>query len=465
MKMIISSEPALKEYLETRKINKFHIRLTLICLLILTLDGFDMTIMGFVASSVMDHWQVSHEIMGLTMSAGLIGLTCGALIGGNLADRFGRKNVIFGAVLVFGLLSVASAFSTDITMLIVLRFLTGFGLGAAQPNVATLISEYAPVKYRSTLIGIVYCGITLGSAIVGLIAKAAIPVWGWESVFIIGGVLPLLSLILIALYLPESLLYLINKKRSPEYIGSMLNRIDAVSSVQLGEFRQEHHALVRKSSPFLKIIKRPYMLCTLSLWLGIFTNLMCVNFLSNWMPLLIKESGFSLSDAALIGAVTQIGGTLGNFCIGYIMDRRGYHKTMFIGLIGAVVFSLLLTQYHDSLAVIACIAFFLGITVNAVNTGWTTLSSSYYPTAIRATGTSTMMAAGRIGAILGAFLGGVILAAGVPAIYMFYFLAIPLFLSSLSVLLNRRLISPSRNSEESPSENLIVLPDSSTRGQ
>ncbi|EBS4088829.1 MFS transporter [Salmonella enterica subsp. enterica serovar Newport] len=442
--MKISDEGGLWSYLESQPLNKFHIILTIICLLILTLDGFDMTIMGFVAPSLMDEWEIGHDVLGVAMSSGLLGLACGALVGGTIADQFGRKNVIFCAVLLFGVLSIASAWSPDIETLIILRFLTGLGLGAAQPNVATLIAEYAPVKYKSTLICIIYCGITLGSALVGFIAKEVIPAFGWEGVFIVGGILPIISLILIAIYLPESILYLLAKQKNANYVDKVMKRITTANDYTI-EFNpaRSDDTVAHQQAKFtpIEILKQPYLLCTLSLWLGLFMNLMCVNFLSNWMPLLIRESGFTLTDAALIGAIAQVGGTLGNIFIGVVMDRWGYHKTMFLGMASAVVFSLLLTQYHSTLMIIGILAFFLGTVVNSVNTGWTSLSAIYYPTKIRATGTSTMTAIGRTGAILGAFIGGLILATGIQAINMFYFLALPLFICAIAVLLNKKLIT------------------------
>ncbi|PWC17191.1 aromatic acid/H+ symport family MFS transporter [Brenneria roseae subsp. roseae] len=445
--MKISDEASLREYLESQPLKKFHVVLTLICLLVLTLDGFDMTIMGFVAPSLMDEWKVSHDVLGVAMSAGLMGLACGALMGGTIADRFGRKNVIFFAVLVFGLLSIASAYSPNIEILIILRFLTGLGLGAAQPNVATLIAEYSPVKYKSTLICIIYCGITLGSALVGFVAKEVIPIFGWEGVFIVGGLLPILSLILIVFYLPESILYLLENNKRIDYVYKVMKKVTGGhdDGVELDTIKiNKSHSVSAPKFTLVEILKKPYLLCTLSLWLGLFMNLMCVNFLSNWMPLLIRESGFTLTDAALIGAIVQVGGTLGNISIGLIMDRWGYHRTMFLGMSGGVVFSLLLTQFHYNLTIIGILAFFLGITVNSVNTGWTSLSSSYYPTKIRATGTSTMTAVGRTGAILGAFIGGLILSTGIQAINMFYFLSIPIFICALAVLINKKVIGNSK---------------------
>ncbi|TCL02115.1 MFS transporter [Sodalis ligni] len=442
--MKISNASELRQFLESQPLLRFHIYLTLICLLILTLDGFDMTIMGFVASSIMDEWKVNHEVMGIVMSSGLIGLACGALIGGTVADRFGRKKVIFCAVLFFGLLSILSAYSPNVDILIILRFFTGLGLGAAQPNIATLIAEYAPVKYKSTMICVIYCGITLGSALVGLIAKIVVPIFGWQGVFITGGILPIVSLILIIFFLPESIQYLLEKNKKRDYVQSIVNKLTKNHSenIELIHFKENitHVNLSLQKFTLIEILKRPYLYCTLSLWLGLFMNLMCVNFLSNWMPVLIRESGFTLSDAALIGAIAQIGGTLGNISIGWLMDKQGYHRTMYFGLLGAVVFSLLLTQFHYNLMIIGFLAFFLGVTVNSVNTGWTSLSSSYYPTLIRATGTSTMTAIGRTGAIFGAYIGGLILATGIQAISMFYFLAIPLFMCSLAVLINKKMI-------------------------
>ena len=166
------------------------------CFVIVLLDGFDTAAIGFIAPSLVTEWGISKPDLAPVLSAALFGLACGALVSGPLSDRIGRRVLLLGSVTLFGVACFASAFSGDIGHLTVLRFVTGIGLGAAMPNAVTLMSEFCPDRRRATLINLMFCGFPLGAAFGGFLAAWLIPHFGWRSVLLLGGTMPLLLAVL-----------------------------------------------------------------------------------------------------------------------------------------------------------------------------------------------------------------------------------------------------------------------------
>jgi AAHS family 4-hydroxybenzoate transporter-like MFS transporter len=175
-----------------------------LCFLIVLLDGFDTAAIGFVAPSLIKEWGIARPALAPVLSAALFGLAAGAFAAGPLSDRFGRKRVLVTSVALFGVACTASYFAADLGQLTVLRFITGLGLGAAMPNAVTLMIEYCPDQRRATLTNTMFCGFPLGAALGGFLAAWMIPQWGWRSVFLLGGVAPLVLTVLMLVILPES---------------------------------------------------------------------------------------------------------------------------------------------------------------------------------------------------------------------------------------------------------------------
>src|SRR3712207_5675550 len=183
-----------------------------LCFFIVLLDGFDTAAIGYIAPSLITEWGVERPALAPVLSAALFGLAFGALSSGPLADRLGRKRVLVGSVLIIGAACLASAFSGSLNQLVIWRFITGLGLGAAMPNAVTLMSEYCPSGRRAMLTNAMFCGFPLGAAFGGFLAAWMIPQWGWRSVLVLGGVAPLVLGVLLLLLLPESLRYMVAER-------------------------------------------------------------------------------------------------------------------------------------------------------------------------------------------------------------------------------------------------------------
>lgn len=181
-----SNEIDVRTLINDRPLCGYQKLIILLGFIVVALDGFDITLMGFIAPELKSEWGVSNQQLGMVMSAALVGLTIGALLSGPLADWLGRKVIIINSVFFFGVWTLVTAFSHTIDQMIFFRFMTGLGLGAAMPNVGTLISEYAPEKKRSFIITVVFCGFTFGAALGGFAASWIIPQMGWHALLLLG---------------------------------------------------------------------------------------------------------------------------------------------------------------------------------------------------------------------------------------------------------------------------------------
>jgi len=208
--------------INTRPLSPYQWGIVAMCFLIVLLDGLDTAAMGFIAPALVRDWGVPSASLGPVMSAALAGMIFGALGSGPLADRFGRKAVLCMSVAVFGGFSLWSAFATGTDQLVVLRFLTGIGLGAGMPNATTLLSEYTPEKVKSLLVTTMFCGFNLGMAGSGFLSAAIIPHWGWHSLLLIGGIVPVLLLPVLLFWLPESARFMVVRGQPVERIRKVL---------------------------------------------------------------------------------------------------------------------------------------------------------------------------------------------------------------------------------------------------
>lgn len=209
-------------FINAQPLSPYQWRIVLLCFLIVFLDGLDTAAMGFIAPALTQDWGIDRASLGPVMSAALIGMVFGALGSGPLADRYGRKLVLVAAVFLFGLFSLASAYSTNVEQLLALRFLTGLGLGAAMPNATTLLSEYTPERLKSLLVTSMFCGFNLGMACGGFVSAKLIPLFGWHSLLLLGGLLPLVLAVVLLFRLPESARYLVVRNRGSERVRQVL---------------------------------------------------------------------------------------------------------------------------------------------------------------------------------------------------------------------------------------------------
>jgi len=371
--------------------------------MIVLLDGFDTAAIGFIAPSLIKEWGVTRPELGPVLTAALFGLAVGAIISGPLADRLGRKSVLVGSVLVFGIASLAAASSASLDHLTAFRFVTGVGLGAAMPNAVTLTSEFCPERRRAIVTNAMFCGFPLGAALGGFLAAWMIPQFGWRSVLVLGGIAPLVLAAVIAVALPESVRYLVVTGKSAERIRSALRHISsAVGSTQ--SFVMTEKSSTAAQSGIGVVLSRSYVIGSVMLWLAYFMGLVIFYALINWMPLLFKEVGLDTQTATLIAALFPLGGC-GALVLGWLMDRFNGNRMIALGyaLTAVSIYAVGLTA-AGSVGRLMLLVFIAGVLMNAAQVSMPALAAAFYPTRGRATGVAWMLGIGRFGGIAGSFL-------------------------------------------------------------
>jgi AAHS family 4-hydroxybenzoate transporter-like MFS transporter len=388
-------------FLDGRRFSAFQWLVFGLCFAIVLLDGFDTAAIGYLAPSLLAEWGLTKPQLGPVLSAALVGLTCGSLSAGPLADRFGRRRPLVLAVLLFALASFGAAQAADLAQLTVWRFVTGIGLGAAMPNAVTLMSEYCPGPRRATLTNLMFCGFPLGAALGGFLAAWMIPQWGWRSVLLAGGIAPLLLAAALLLWLPESVRFMLARGWPGARIRKVLERI--------GELSSENFVLAEPSADGparagLGLVLAPdFRFGTAMLWLTYFMGLVIFYAMVNWMPVLFKEAGLGQREATLVSALFPLGG-VGAVAFGWLMDRYDGNRIIAIGYALTALAVFAIGQVVGNLGLLMAVVLVAGTLMNTAQSSMPALAAAFYPTSGRATGVAWMFGIGRLGGIGGSFL-------------------------------------------------------------
>lgn len=433
-----------QQFIDEQPFSVLQKRLLALCFLVVAIDGFDTAAIGFIAPALRAEWQLTAAALAPLFGAGLFGLMAGALLLGPLADRFGRKPVLLLSVAFFGIASLASAFATDMTGLLVLRFLTGLGLGGAMPTTITLTSEYCPLKRRASLVTLMFCGFTIGSALGGLVSAQLLETVGWRGILVIGGVMPLLLVPVMKVALPESLRWLVLQGRDGQAIAARIAAPHGpVPTLTVSDVKAT-------GSPVSQLFRPGLVGGTLLLWATFFMSLLIIYLLSSWLPTILNGAGHSLSQASFISSAFQIGGTAGAILLGRWMDRFRPHRVLALAYLAAALCIASVGMVTDNVPLLVIAVFGVGFGVSGSQVGANALAAAFYPTTSRATGVSWASAIGRSGSVLGSMGGGAIISAGLGNQAIFLLLAVPAVLAALALLAMARLQQQQRHNAASP---------------
>lgn len=360
-----------------------------LCVLAALCEGIDLQAAGLVAAGIRPEFQPSPEQLGRFFSASTMGLFIGALIGGRLADRIGRRLVLIASIALFGLFSLLTAFATDMNTLTLWRLFTGLGLGGSFPILITMVAESSLPQRRSANVALAYAGTPFGGGVISLIAML-LPPSQWRTIFIIGGVVPLLLAPIMMARLGES----------PEFA-----RVGA-ATVPVGD------APKVVAGSFLAIFGDGRGGRTLLLWISFFLGLLTLYLLLNWLPTLMVENGLTGTQAAAVQIAFNVGGALAALLIGTLLEGRYRNVSVLITFI-AIPF-LLLALAHTGAVFLTSILVVtvLGCAVLAAQAFLYAAAPACYPMLIRGVGVGAAIAMGRIGSIIGPSLGGWLKAAG-----------------------------------------------------
>ncbi|MFB7169159.1 MFS transporter [Streptomyces sp. NPDC056121] len=418
----MSATPHLVELapiIERQRANRRWLLMYAVCCLITFLDGFDFQILSFAATYLKKDFGLTETQLGTLGTVGLFGTMIGALIMGYLADRMGRRPTIIVSVAGFGVFMLGFAQADTYAHLVALRFISGLFLGGVLPLTWALAAEYAPKRFRVTAVSIIMCGYTLGGAAGGPVSNWLIPDYGWRSVFVLGGVCSLLTVLAVLPLLPESVKFLALKARpdSDERISRILSRFQPGLSIEPGtRFTTEAQEQAHSGKRFTpaQLFRGHLAAITPLLWVVYLLSSALIYFLVFWTPMINERMGFSVSAAATIAALASVAGAVAQLFISRFVDRKGAGIILWMPLAAVVC---MVTLGSGALAPAFYIAFVIGakMFVNGGHGGITSIAGTFYPTAIRANGAAWASSVAKIGAMVGPWLGGVILDAGLGA--------------------------------------------------
>lgn len=396
-------------------------------------DGLDTGILGFIAPALLDDWGITKSALAPVLSAALVGMSIGALLSGPLSDRFGRKGVIVMTTLLFSGFTILCGFAGSTQELMIYRFITGLGLGAAMPNISTLVSEYMPAKRKAFLTGLAGCGFMLGISSGGLLSAAILDSLGWAKVIIVGGCIPLILVIFLWFKLPESAQYLIKSQRQDQ-AKNILEKIQGQAFAQDVQLILPQTENTEVQNP-VKLVLGKYRFGSVMMWICCFTSLLVFYLLTSWMPTILKTAGFSTQQFSLISAIFPFGGVVGAIVMGWYMDKVNPTSVVKYAYFFAIILFIIAGLVYFNVLLLGIAIFLVGALLVGAQSSLLPLAALYYPSVCRAVGVSWMHGIGRVGAIFGAFFGALIFAYDLSLSQIFYVLAIPTFISFVALSL------------------------------
>jgi MFS transporter, AAHS family, 4-hydroxybenzoate transporter len=422
-----------RRFIDEQPVSTYQWSVAAMCALVVFVDGFDAQAMGFVGVALSADLDVPRSVLGPVISSGLVGMLVGALVFGTLADRIGRKPVLIASTFVFGLGSLLTATADSVTTLSIYRVLTGLGMGGAMPNAIALTSEFMPARLRATAVTAMMCGFSLGAAVGGFVAAGLIPRFGWQSVFVAGGVTPLVIGTVVAVLLPESIRFLLARDTEHARVRRYLAQI--APHARIPEALVAGGAPPADDLPVIGLFTEGRAVVTLLIWVVYFTNLLVLYFLNSWLPTIMSDSGIDSATAIRVTALFQVGGCIGAILVGRLLDRRRSFGLLAACFIWAAIWIIVTAEAGTSVPLLITAMLAVGVGVIGGQNAGHALSSAFYPTAMRATGVGWALGIGRIGSIAGPMIGGILLSrAGGSPRQVLWAAAIPAVIAALAAL-------------------------------
>ena len=428
--MDTSARINIAERIDGSRLGTFQFTIFILCGLCLFMDGFDTQAIAYVAPTIIREWKIPNSSLGAVFSAAPFGVLIGSLLFSMIADKIGRRPVLVGVTLYYAILTLLTARASSVGQLLIIRFIAGIGLGGIMPNAVSLAGEYSPRYARVAVMMVVGNCFSAGAAIGGFLAAQLIQSYGWRSVFYFGGTVPLLISVAMLLALPESLQFLAVRERNPGKIRGWLQRIDP--SAPLSEAtrfvvpERVHHGV-----PWIQLFHEGRAVGTVLIWVINFMNLLNLYFLTNWLPTVVADIGYSTPIAVRVGATLQLAGAIGAVLQGWLVHRLGFVPVLATGFALAALNIALIGHPGISLALLVVVVSIAGLGVVGGQSGVNAFSATFYPTDIRSTGVGAGLGVGRVGAIVGPYVGGQLIALHWTHQQLFLASAVPALISTV----------------------------------
>lgn len=407
---------AVENALENQRIGSLQLRVALLCGLVQVCDGYDLNAIAWAAPSLIKGWGIAPPAFTMAFLWSSIGIMVGALSAGPLGDRFGRKPLLVASLTVFGIASLLSAFSGSLGMLAILRFFTGVGIGGGFSGAASLTGDYTPARRRALMIMASFTGAPLGGFVGGQIVSLwLLPQFGWASIFVAGGLFPLVLVLVIAFWLPESPRFLLYRGKLSARDRELLRRLD------IAETREREQPLdIAQGNPIGMLFGKGYALQTVLLWIIYFSSLMNLFLFAYWMPTVLNMIGFTPPQAVFASSMRDFGAIFAVLYLGYLIDHVGPERSLAFHYAAGAVFIGLIALVALPYVPLLVVTFLAGLTIIGSQTGLNGTCGKLYPARMRTTGLGWALGIGRLGGIAAPVLGGYLLSLGMkpPQIFL-----------------------------------------------
>jgi AAHS family 4-hydroxybenzoate transporter-like MFS transporter len=413
-----------------KKMSAFHIGVIFMTFLVVTVDGFDITAASFAAPGLIKTFHISPTSLGALFSAALVAGLIGTPVFGFLADRFGRKRVMLWGSVFFGVFTLAALVAQTFQQMILFRFIAGIGVAGVLPTSVAYVSEFAPRKFRATVVSIMFTGSPVGSIISGLVAAKLMPIYGWKILFWIAGLSPLVLALALAFLLPESIHFLVRRPKAREQLAGILRRFEPGLQFDPDtRFVSARHQSL-KPMPTSALFAGRLKLLTPLIWVANVLSLMTFYFANQWLPTLLAHSAAGPSGAAMATTLFICGGVVGALVIMRPIDKWGFLPVPILFLCGVPAL-IAVGAPGMGVQVLLSIVVMAGFCLYGVQYGLIASEGPLFPPPVRGRGVGFCFAAGRVGATFGPLIGGYLISRHLPMQTLFMVAAIPLGLGVL----------------------------------
>jgi MFS transporter, AAHS family, 4-hydroxybenzoate transporter len=400
--------------LENQRIGGLQIRVAALCALVQVCDGYDVNSIGVSVPSLTHAWHLPGPAFTVAFLWSSIGILVGALSAGPIGDRVGRRPLLITSLTIFGVASLLTAFAGSLLMMTILRFFTGLGIGGGFAGAASLTGDYAPHRRRALMIMVSFTGAPIGGFLCGQLAGVLLPTFGWPSVFVVGGVVPLLIVLALALWLPESPRFLAAKANPSPREAALLQRL-AIAPGRGAVERLD----VADGNPIKMLFGPGYALQTVLMWIIFFCSLMNLFLFVYWMPEVLHLTGMTPSAAARATSFRELGAILAVVYLGVLIDRFGPERALAWHYAAGIVFIALIALVAMPYLLLVVVIFLSGMTIIGSQTGANAACGKLYPARMRTSGLGWALGIGRLGGIAAPVLGGYLLTTGMAPTHIF----------------------------------------------
>jgi AAHS family 4-hydroxybenzoate transporter-like MFS transporter len=422
-------------------VTRFQVMAIILCALVAFLDGIDSQSIAVAAPIIAENLKLARAAFGPIFSAALLGAMIGALTFGPLGDRFGRKRMLALAALIFGLFTLATPLANSYESLLAVRFAAGIGLGGATPCFIALATEFSPGRRRAMVASLIWAAFPLGGTVGGFVNSYILSNFGWQAIFWVGGVLPLVVSAALLIFLPESLRFLIARGQDTARIDAIVRRIrpDLLANGLLANGLPAHARFVLdeeriEGAPLRQLFAEGRAARTVLLWVPFFTAFGTLALAVVWTPLLLRDNGIAPAQASIVLGVHGIGALIGMASAGRLMERFGIAVILFPALLLGALATATLGYAATSVTAMSVAHFCVGLFVGMGASGAIALAALTYPTAMRSSGIGWAMGMGRFGQVLAPLFAGAVIAAGWSNAELFLAVGLAPLLGALAIL-------------------------------